>query len=147
MVQMLRDVSKIPSKTSIAIIEDDSSIQNLIVGSLLLRVDEVEAFQFKSAEGALNELWVKGTISPKIDVLFVDMVLEDQISGIDILEYCQSASKDTLVVLMSSQFTNDHLNKISNLKAPPILLKKPFSSEQIVQMTRWIFDLDERRLQ
>lgn len=148
MIQPLRHEQNAPQKARVAIIEDDRSIQNLIIGSLLLEIESIDAIKFSNARDAIHELWEKNMIGPpNIDALFIDIFLEDQTSGIDVLEYCQFIPKDIPIVLMSSQFTDEQLSVIAQFSTTPVLLRKPFGPEEIIQLTKWIFDLNARRYQ
>ena len=60
----------------VAIIEDDTSIQELILGSLDIELDLRQTFQFRNAREAVHTLWEQNPSErPKIEILFIDVYL------------------------------------------------------------------------
>ncbi len=135
-----------PDRLKIAIIEDDVSIHDLIMGSIQMEFENVEGLKFSNSQDAIHELWQNHlTNAPHLDVLFLDIFLDNQTSGFDVLEYCQFIPQNIPVILMSSQFTSHQLEKVSKMKSPPILLRKPFKPTELLQLIKWVFDLNTRR--
>ena len=132
-------------KKRIAIIEDDDAIQSLIKTSLEMAFNnETEILRFKNAREAIFEIWEREiTDNMEIDLLFLDIFLDDKTNGLDILEYCQFIPEDVTVVLMTSNFSEEQLDRILHLNIEPILLKKPFTPRDIVYLTEWCFRIHQ----
>ncbi len=147
MVQTAQQLTTtVPEKLRIAIIEDDASVHDLILGSIQLEFENVEGLKFSNSQDAIHELWQNHMISPPhLDALFLDIFLDNQTSGIDVLEYCQFIPQSIPVILMSSQFTSQQLEKVSKMRTPPVLLRKPFKPAEVLQLIKWVFNLNTRR--
>ncbi len=131
---------------NVAIVEDDNAIQNLIATSLLSTLDNVNIMKFKNGREAIHELWEKDlTQLAQLDGIFLDIYLEDKTSGLDILDYCQYLPKNIPIVLMSAYFNGEHLNSIAQLERDPILMRKPFFPQDIINLSQWVFELDTKR--
>lgn len=145
MEQVLQKLNQGPKQIKIAIVVEDKSIQNLILGSILMETDKVEAYQFINSSDAINQLWLNPkTISKNIDALFIDISLSDSTSDVHLLKYCQNIQDKIPIVLMSSQFNDAHIDLISQFTTTPILLPKPFRADELIQLTQWIFKLNLR---
>lgn len=133
------DLSKVRKR--IAVIEDDESIHGLIRSSLELALENVEFLKFRNAREAIYELWEKEALaSPKVDLFFLDIFLDEKTNGIDVLEYCQFVPENVPIVIMSSNFDPENVGRISQMKtgSRPIFLQKPFAPLDVVHLTQWI---------
>lgn len=131
-------------KKRVAIIEDDNAIQSLIKSSLEMAFNSTEILHFKNAREAIFEIWEREiTDTKEIDLIFLDIFLDDKTNGLDILEYCQFIPDDVTVVLMSSNFSDEQMDRILKLNIEPILLKKPFTPRDVVYLTEWCFRIHQ----
>jgi DNA-binding NtrC family response regulator len=129
--------NKRSDKYRIAIIDDDSSIQKLIQMSIESTLCGVDLVQFGDARETIFELWESSLVEiNQLDLLFLDIHLNNETNGLDILEYSKYISKNIPVVLMSSYFSQDHLNEVLKMNKEPILLRKPFAPTEIISTTR-----------
>jgi|GEM_PF-4732268 len=124
---------------NIVTIDDDPSIRELIENPLFDSLEEGARFRsYSNALEAIQDLW-EGT-SPKsapIDILFLDIFLEGEGTGIDVLEYCQYQAQPMNIILMSSDFTERQLNRVAKMNLNPILLRKPFGPQEVVSLANW----------
>ncbi len=131
---------------NLAIVEDDESIQSLISSSLLSTIENVNIIKFKNGREAIYELWEKDSgLFSTLDGLFLDIYLEDNTSGLDILDYCQFVPSNIPIVLMSAYFNGEHLNSIAKLEKDPILMRKPFFPQDVINLSNWLFNSDKGR--
>lgn len=127
-------------KYRIAIIDDDTSIQNLVQMSVRAALKDVELLKFGDARETIFELWESSPAHlEELDLLFLDIHLNNMTNGMDILEYSQYIPQNLPVILMSSTFSLEQLEAIEKMKVPPALLRKPFGPTEIIGMTKWIF--------
>lgn len=113
-------------KPTILIVEDDSSIRNLI--STTLKAHQYKYISVASGENAILEA---STSQP--DVLFLDLGLPD-IDGLEVIERVRSWSEMPIIVI--SARTDDE-DKIAALDAgADDYLVKPFSVEELLARLR-----------
>jgi CheY-like chemotaxis protein len=158
MLQPISNLYSTINSARIAIIEDDDSIQSLIDASVQLTIENTQVLKYSNAKDAIYNLWEKDKEESKsrgpsdividksvLDLLFIDIFLDDKSSGFDVLEYCQNLTEKLPIVLMSSQFSKEQLEKIEKFNFEPILLQKPFEPQDIVLLTNWLLKIKPRR--
>ena len=114
----------------VVVIEDDVALQGLIRESMQQVSRSTDLSAFVSAEEAIHSLWQHGlNDEAPVDILFLDVFLQGEGSGLDVLEYVSYLPSDVTVVLMSSDFSATQLAEITKLATPPVLL--PLTTGQL----------------
>ncbi|MBI2813387.1 MAG: response regulator [Opitutae bacterium] len=115
-------------KNTILLLEDDAGLRELL--ALVLQGSGYRILQAGSAEEAL-EAWQWH--SPRIDLLFTDIVLSGDLSGLDLAARFQAEKPGLKIICLSGNSEN-----IAWRKAPPLpgihFLQKPCSN-QVIELT------------
>jgi CheY-like chemotaxis protein len=119
---------------TILLVEDDPSVRTLARNILSRRGYRV--MEVASGVAAL-EIWKQQ--QAKIDLLFTDIVMPGQISG---LELSQQLLKDKpgLKIVYTSGYTDEMLNEGSALRRTRNFVEKPYSPTVLLQKIRTALD-------
>ena len=117
----------------VLIVEDDADVRQFVSHALsALNYDVVEA---RNASAAL--FWLKR--GEPVDVLFTDIVLPGELSGIDLAREVQ-ATRPGIKVLLTSGYARDasaaDLEAISQLE----LIRKPYRTAELCRRLRVLLD-------
>lgn len=112
---------------NIAII-DDQEIIRYSISKILKRYDH-NSFGLSGEEQNLLEIIIEN----KIDVIILDVMLEFEKTGIDLLEEFRNAGLKTSVILMTAFTTPENVIKATKLDVIDIL-KKPFEENELLDI-------------
>jgi len=114
---------------NIAIIDDQEIIRYSI--SKILKKYDYNPFGLSGEEENLLEIIIEN----KIDVIILDVMLEFEKTGIDLLEEFRNAGLKTSVILMTAFTTPENVIKATKLDVIDIL-KKPFEENELVDIIK-----------
>ena len=107
----------------ILVVEDDHQVRKVA-----LRILQTLGFETLEAADAASALAVLGR--ENVDLLFTDVVLPGELSGPQLARIAQSRWPD-LAVVFTSGYAHDALLRKGELPAGVVLLKKPYSPEEL----------------
>ena len=119
-------------KTSVLVVEDESSIRNLMVTTLSLN-----NYQYYTASNGSNA--IMEAISHNPDVIFLDLGLPDM-DGIDVIKKIRSWSNVPIIVVSARGEDNDKIDALDS--GADDYLTKPFSIDELLARLR----VAERRM-
>lgn len=110
----------------VMIVEDNDRVRQLMK-DVLQRLNVLQVYEYREAEKALQFL---GRSYDYVDVVLCDLVLENGMSGLDLLERIRSCNIDVSFLMISGKADKNAIETAKNLNINGYILK-PFSAEQI----------------
>lgn len=111
----------------IAIIDDQDEIRFSV--SKILKKGEHELFEFKGNESSLDKI----LIASNIQLIILDVMLETEKTGIDLLKDLRKENMSVPVILMTAFTTPENLIEASKLGIHDIL-QKPFEKKELLDV-------------
>lgn len=110
---------------SICLVEDEKSLQELL--KTYLEKEDYEVSAFSKGQDVLNEI-EKGT---KYDLYVLDIMLEDEISGYDIIKKIREIDEEVPIIFSSAR--DESIDKIMGLEmGSDDYIAKPYSPKELV---------------
>ncbi len=112
---------RVKGSASILVVEDDPAVR-------ATTADMLRDLGYRVIEAATARLALTALAAETIDLVFSDVVLPDQMSGVDVAREARRVAPD-VAVLLTSGYTAQHLD--ANCEPGLPLLSKPYSEAQL----------------
>lgn len=126
------------------IVEDDIAMTNIIDYVLHEIAPSISIDWVTSAEEALRWLQKRNNSPSKLkDLIIVDILLEGELSGIELINFCYKNCKN-LLILVTSATPREEFFHAKIFKKIPDFLQKPFSVDQCKAAIKAVLKIDDK---
>ena len=114
-------------KKKIMIVDDAPVIHSLlknILKKVNYRIEIIDAFSAQEAIDKFN--------SERPDIIFMDIIMEKHLSGVDVLKYIKKQNPEIPVIMVTSLRANDDVIKECVDAGADQYISKPFNNQDIL---------------